>query len=104
MEVGVEQGLEGDQLPQNPNRLEVGKPQDGDHNGMVVWGVKQGTLAGGSRNVGHINLPAVETTFGGNGNRRQRKFLLEQENKTWGIEKCGIPIRNNCDYYTDSLK
>ena len=68
--------------PTDPNRLEVGKPQDGVCNGMVVWGVKQGTLARGSRNVGHINLPAVETAFGGNGNRRQRKFLLEQENKT----------------------
>lgn len=76
------QGSEGDQLPRNPNWLELGKHQNGDHNTMVVWGVKQGALTRGSRNVGHINLPAVETTFGGNGNRKQRKFLLEQENKT----------------------
>lgn len=54
--ISVEQGLEWDQLPQNPNRLEVGTPQDGDHNRMVVWGVKQATPACRSSNVAHKYL------------------------------------------------
>lgn len=102
--LGVEQGLEGDQLPQNPNMLELGKLRDWDHNEMVIRGVKQWTTIYGSRNVGHINLPAVEPGFGRNGCERRRKFLLEQENKTYKIEKCGIPLRNNWYYCIDSLK
>lgn len=59
--------------------------------GMVVWGVKWGDLTYESKSTGHINPPAVETTFGGNENRRQRKFLSEQGNKMQGIEKCKFP-------------
>lgn len=42
-------------------------------------------------NVGNINLPAVETTFGRNENRKQGKFLLEQENKTKGLRNVRFP-------------
>lgn len=34
----------------------------------------------------HVNLSALETLFGGNGNRRQREFLSEQEKKTGDLE------------------
>lgn len=54
--ISVVQGLEWDQLPQNPNGLELGTPQDGNHNRMVVRGVKQGTLACGSSNVARKSL------------------------------------------------
>lgn len=46
---------------------------------MVVWGIKQGTLA---HECGAHKSPAMETAFGGNEKIKQRKFLLERENKT----------------------
>jgi len=49
---------------------------------MVAGGVKWGTWVCGSRNAGHMNIPAVESAFGGSENRRPRKLLLEWENNT----------------------